>query len=41
MKIRIHRTPDKFWAVDRGNERIAVLLTWRDAIQYVRLVVLA
>lgn len=41
MRIRIHRTRDGFWAVTRGIERIAVLLTWRDAIRYVHLVVLS
>lgn len=40
-KIRVHRTLDGFWAVSRGETRIGVLLTWRDAISYVRLVVLA
>lgn len=40
-KPRIHRTDDGFWAVSRDDERIGVLLTWRDAISYVFRVVLA
>lgn len=40
-KPRVHRTRDGFWAVTRDDERLGVLLTWRDAIRYVHRVVLA
>lgn len=41
MRIRIHRTTYGFWAVDRGLDRLAVFMTWRDATRYVQRVVLA